>query len=91
MASQSWIHPRILITTFELENLDQSTISQPVDVCRDHSRLRVNLKIRMIMVHAWLGDYMDHDRKHNADDDDDDDDDNDDDQDHDNNDDVEPS
>jgi len=43
MASRSWIHLRFLITTFDFGNLDQSMISQPVGVRRDHSGLRVNL------------------------------------------------
>ena len=37
LAPQSWIH-------LDLENLDQSMISQPVEVHQDHSGLRINLQ-----------------------------------------------
>ena len=44
MASWSRTNLWFLITTFDLENLDQSMISQPVEAHQHHSWLRVNLK-----------------------------------------------
>ena len=44
MASRSRTNLWFLITTFDLENLDQSMISQPVEAHQHHSWLRVNLK-----------------------------------------------
>ena len=44
MAWRSRTNLWFLITTFDLENLDQSMISQPVEAHQHHSWLRVNLK-----------------------------------------------